>query len=131
MVWEPPWKRLVDDLKREGFESPYLDRLDHRLDRLQQRESLEKEILQEMAYALGKSEEKVNLALLECELAAREIEQAPDPGTRAERIEEFNRRRDRAESLRRELMIHREALGMVRHELLERFYPIPPRRRLE
>jgi hypothetical protein len=121
--WEPPWKKLVEDLKDTGFESPYLDRLQAKLDVYQQRATLEKEILEEMAYSLGRAEDKVNVAL---ELADREVGQATDPERRAEWVHEYNRRRAHARAMRRELIIHREALGMYRHELVHRFYPIPP-----
>lgn len=127
-MWEPPWKRLVTDLKSEGFESPYLDRLHDRLHVYLDRPSLEQEILAEMAYALGRAEDKVNHALLRLDVKAREIEDARDAGDRARLTDEFNALRKDAESALRDLMIHREALGMRRHEPLARLYPIPPRR---
>ena len=65
---EPPWKRLVEELKDEGYESIYLDRLRANLDVEAQHGILEKEIVQEMAYALGRSAAKVDYALLELEL---------------------------------------------------------------
>ncbi len=125
-MWEPPWKRLVDDLKDGGFESPYLDRLHARLHVYLERPSLEREILSEMAYALGRTEDKVNVALLELDVKAREIEAAA-PADRARRVGEFNELRARAKAALRDLMIHRESLGMRRHDLLPGLYPIPPR----
>ena len=128
----PPWKRLVEQLTDEGFESPYLDRLRKRLDVYQAQRELEKEILQEMAAALGRAEDKVNLALLELELIGREIDRllASGPGEAVnERIAAYNRQRERARRFLWELTIHREALGLTRHQILEEFYPIPPPRK--
>lgn len=129
MAWEPAWKKLVEQLQDREHESPYLDRLRERLDTYQEREGLEKEILQEMAHSLARTEDKVNVALLQCELAAREVDAAADAERRAAWIDEFNRRREHALAMRRELQIHREALGFHRHRALEELYPIPPKRR--
>jgi hypothetical protein len=114
------WKRLVADLIEAGHESPYLDRLRDRLGmRSLSHRDLEREILEEMAYSLGRAEDKVNVALLELELLDR------DPATTAEA---FNAKREDAVRALRDLIIHREALGFLRHEALARHYPIPPRR---
>ncbi len=127
----------MEQLTDEGFESPYLDRLRKRLDVYQAQRELEKEILQEMAAALGRAEDKVNLALLELELIGREIdrllgaEHGEPPADRVnERIVAYNRQRERARRFLWELTIHREALGLTRHQILEEFYPIPPPRKL-
>ena len=125
---EPPWKRLVEELKDQGYESIYLDRLRANLDTEQQHAILEKEIVQEMAYALGRSAAKVDHALLELELLSRELARAPE-SRRAELISAFLARREEAIRLRRDLLIHREAVGIRRNEILERMYPIPPRPR--
>ncbi len=126
----------MEQLTDEGFESPYLDRLRKRLDVYQAQRELEKEILQEMAAALGRAEDKVNLALLELELIGREIDRLLGSGEGeavAERVNEriaaYNRQRERARRFLWELTIHREALGLTRHQILEEFYPIPPPRR--
>jgi hypothetical protein len=128
-VWEPPWKKLVEQLKRTDFESPYLDRLTERLDRYSDGRSLEKEILQEMACALQRAEDKVNFALLELDMLDREIAAASGEPQRRQQIDAFNEKRREAQKKRHELVIHREALGLYHHEGLERFYPIPPPRR--
>ena len=123
---EPPWKRLVDELKDQGYESIYLDRLRATLDVSQQHAILEKEIVQEMAYALGRSATKVNLALLELELIERELQSTLPAERRAELTRAYGQRREDALRLRRDLLIHREALGIRRNDVLERMYPIPP-----
>lgn len=123
---EPPWKRLVEELKGIGYESVYLDRLRATLDTAEQHAILEKEIIQEMAYALGKSAAKVDHALLELELIERDLSSATDPPRRRELLEAFVAKRDQALRLRRDLLIHREAIGIRRNDILERTYPVPP-----
>ncbi len=130
MPRNPPWKRLVLELADQGFESPYLDRLRRKLDVEQAHRELEKEILQEMAAALGRAEDKVNLALLQLQVLERELENAGccAPEERVDRVDAYNAQREVARRRLWELTIHREALGFRRNEILHRFYPIPPRR---
>lgn len=123
---DPPWKRLVEELKDQGYESVYLDRLRGTLDAAQQHAILEKEIVQEIAYALGQSAAKVDHALLQLELLAGELEKASTPEHRAVVLDAFLAQRDEALRLRRDLLIHREAVGIRRNDILERLYPIPP-----
>ena len=125
----PPWKNLVRDLTRTGFESPYLERLKRRVDVELATEELEKEIVQEMATALGRAGDKVDYALLRLDVAARAIEEARDPAERRLLIRHWNGLREEAIEARYELRIHREAVGIRRNRMLETQYPIPPRRR--
>lgn len=129
-MWEPPWKSLVESLRRDGFQSLYLDRLADRLGgRIPGRKSLEEEILEEMSQALTRAAAKIDFALLNLELAEREIEQAKSEAERAEKIRVYNERRDEAWKARWEFVVHREALGFTRHEQIERDYPIPAKKR--
>ncbi len=121
---EPPWKRLVQELKDQGYESVYLDRLRASLDVEQQHGVLEKEIIQEMAYALGKTAAKVDHALLELELLQRELCSATSSRRREELLEAIRAKQAEALERRRELLIHREALGIRRNDILERLYPV-------
>jgi hypothetical protein len=125
---EAPWTKLVRELKDTGYESPYLDRLRARLDPSEAVARLEAEIVQEMAQALGRTGDRLNYALLRLELAARAIDEAPDEGTRADRVRAFNALRAEALDARRNLLIHREAIGIRRNKLLDELYPIPPKR---
>jgi len=102
---QPPWKALVAELKDRGHESPYLDRLRARMDVEQAQSSLEREIVQEIAAALGRSDD-----------AERTVAGA-----------HFELVREEALRARHELLIHREAVGIRRNDLLETLYPIPPR----
>jgi len=130
---QPPWARLVQELSDQAFESPYLDRLRQQLHVEQAHQELEREILQEMAAALGRAEDKVNLALLELQLVERELQELESRGE-VERFNEgvavYNDCRAAAHRCLWELTIHREALGFRRNEILKEFFPIPPRRHL-
>ena len=121
---EPPWKRLVEELKDQGYESIYLDRLRASLDVEQQHGILEKEIVQEMAYALGRSAAKVDHALLELELLRGQLSACSSKHNREALEEAIESKQSEAYRLRRELLIHREALGIRRNDILETMYPI-------
>ncbi len=123
---DAPWKSLVRDLTASGRESPYLDRLRSRVDVEQAHQSLEQELIQEMAAALGRAEDKVNAALLRLELAAEAVAAAGDHAERRACAAAFNARRLDALRARWELLIHREAIGFRRNDVLESLYPIPP-----
>jgi hypothetical protein len=122
---QPPWKQLVEELKDQGYESIYLDRLRACLDVEQQQAILEKEIIQEMAYALGQSAAKVDHALLELELLERALETELDSERFGEVASEHEAKRQEALRRRRDLLIHREALGIRRNDCLEQMYPVP------
>ena len=125
---DAPWSKLVRELKDAGYQSPYLDRLRARLDPATEVARLEAEIVQEMASALGRTEDKLNHALLRLELAGRAVDAAADALERYERVRDFNVLRLEALEARRNLQIHREAIGIRRNRVLEELYPIPPRR---
>lgn len=124
----PPWQKLVRELRDEGYQSPYLDRLRQRLDVYQAEEQLEKEIVREMATALGRAEEKLLVALLEVERAGRALDGAREESVRRSLTARFNELRLRALAARHELLIHREAIGIRQNRILEALYPVPPKR---
>ncbi len=126
---QAPWRRLVTQLHDRGYQSPYLDRLRQRLDVEQAQATLEQEIVQEIAGALGRTAAKLDHALLLLELAARDLDAAADDGERAACAARFEARRADALRARHELVIHREAVGIRRNDVLEQLYPVPPRRR--
>ncbi len=127
---ERPWQALVRELRDTGYESPYLDRLRARYDVYAAQEELEKEIIREMAAALGRAGEKVDYALLRLELTGKALAAATDPAERARHAAAFNALRAEAITARYELRVHREAVGIRRNADLDRDYPIPPRARL-
>lgn len=117
------------ELASAGFESPYLERLKKRVNVELATEELEKEIVEEMASALGRAGDKVDYALLRLDLVARSIEEAPTPAQRRRHIARWNQLREEALEARYQLRIHREAVGLRRNAALEKLYPIPARRR--
>jgi hypothetical protein len=126
---ERPWQSLIRELRDNGYESPYLDRLRARHDVCAAQEQLEKEIIREMAEALGRAGEKVDVALLRLDLAGKALAAATDPEDRTRLVAAFNTLRAAAIQARHELRIHREAVGIRRNDVLDREYPIPPRAR--
>ncbi len=124
---ERPWESLIRELRDSGHTSPYLDRLRARHDVTAAQEELEKEIIREMAAALGRAGDKVDLAFLRLELAGKALAAARDSEERAPFVAEFNALRTYAMQVRHELRIHREAVGIRRNDVLDREYPLPPR----
>jgi hypothetical protein len=125
-VPKSPWKKLAAELVENGIESKYLSRVQARVSPEQRLESIEQEIAQEMAGALGRSEDRVNLALAELELLHALHERAPVSERRKLALA-FNAQRTVAQTKLRDLLIHREAVGFRRNQLLNELYPIPPR----
>jgi hypothetical protein len=121
---QTPWKKLAAELQEQGIESKYISRIQARVTPEQRLENVEAEILQEIAGALGRSEDRVNLALAECELlAARHALAAGE--ARRELARAFNVQREVARARLRDLLIHREAAGFRRNHMLGELYPIP------
>jgi len=125
----PAWKALVSELKDSGYQSPYLDRLRQRLDVEQAYATLEQEVVQEIAAALGRTAATLDLALLRLELAVRDLDAAATADDVASCTARFDALREAALRARHHLLIHREAVGIRRNDVLEELYPIPPRRR--
>ncbi len=125
---QPAWKNLVEELKDSGHKSVYLDRLRERMDVSVSQDDLKREILREMASALGRSEDRVNVALLRLELQEARLAACPE-GERDAEVDAFNVQRREALHCLWELTIHREALGFRRNEILKEFYPVPPAKR--
>lgn len=124
----------MENLRAKGHESPYLDRLCSRLPSYQSQGDLAAEIVREMAAALGRSEDKVNAALLELDVQGRAIDALIEGGGArsraeiAERVAAWNKRREVAVQALWELRVHREAIGFLRNDDLTEYYPIPPKR---
>lgn len=125
--------RLVRELNEKNVQSVYLDRLRDRAaatgNAMLAQAALEVELRQEVAESLGRAEDKINHSLLDLELLGHALDDGSVPGAqRAAAIQRFNARRDDAVRFREYLLIQREALGFRGNEVLERLYPIPPRR---
>jgi hypothetical protein len=134
MARKAPWKKLAADLAELGVESEYLSRVRARVDPEQELKALEEEIAGEIAQALGRTEERLNLALAELDLHRARFEQARSRAAPGEQLhalaEAFNAQRKVAEECLRHLVIHREAAGFRRNQILCEMFPIPPRLRL-
>jgi hypothetical protein len=130
----PAYKKLAAELIEHGVESKYLARVTARVTPEQQLETLEAEIVQEMAGALGRTEDRLNLALAELELHMARYRRALHDGVHgaklSELVEVYNRQRAVAEERFRALLIQREAVGFRRNQILNELYPIPPKLRI-
>lgn len=126
----PSWKKLAAELVEHGIESRYIARVSARVTPEQQLETLEVEIAQEMASALGRTEDRLNLALAELELLAARHARAQREQATATQLHAlasaYNGQRAVAQARFRELVIHREAIGFRRNQILYELYPIPP-----
>ncbi len=102
-------------------------------------ESIENEIRKERAEALGRSGERLEEALQELEILRREIRGlvssnrnfVPDngegiPAEIRERLFRYAQLLEQAGQWRHCLIVQREAVGLRRHEDVERMYPVPP-----
>lgn len=127
----PPWKKLASELRDHGVDSRYLARVEARVTPEDRLESLELEIAQEMAGALGRTEDRLNLALAELELCearyARAVREGAPAEVRSALVEAHDAQRKVAQQRLRELLIQREAMGFRRNQILDELYPIPGR----
>jgi len=129
---ESTWRPMIEALQQKGFRSTYLDRLQRRLQVATGRSSLEQEMLEEMALSLGRAQDRINVALLQCEVLGRQVDEAearrPRPEDYASLVEAFNAKRDEALMYREHLLIQREAIGLRQNDQLDSLYPLPPKR---
>lgn len=125
-------RQLIESTKEPGFQSPWLDRLRARK-QSSALGSLQQEILGEMAASLGRAEANIEEALLACELLGKDVDElgarGASPEELAAAVRAFNEQRLVAQRRIWELVVQREALGLRRHELVERLYPVPPAKR--
>ena len=127
-----PFQKLAADLITQGIDSQYLARVEARVATCEEQlENVQIEIAQEIASALGRSEDRVNLALAELELRRAHYDRALRGGASesalAQLAEAYNEQRKVAQAKLRDLLIHREAIGFRRNQILNELYPIPPR----
>jgi hypothetical protein len=127
----PVYKKLAAELIELGIDSEYLARVSARVTPEQQLETLEAELAHEMASALGRSEDHLNLALAELELCAARYHKARSDGALDSELSELaaahEAQRQLAQKRLRDLTIHREAVGFRRNQILLELYPIPPK----
>jgi hypothetical protein len=127
---DAPWKRLAAELAEHGLESRYLARVQARVDPEQELTALQQEIAGEIARALGRTEERLNLAMAELELCGARLARLRVGGETGaalqDAIEAFNQQRREAEHRLRDLVIHREAAGFRRNQAVYEEHPLPP-----
>ena len=130
----PPWQTLAKKLQEQGRGSKYIQRLKNRVGpgAFSQVDELEKEMQQEIANALGRTEDKLLARMLQLEVAQVELEEAEkkrDTAARAQAVDAFNTARKAALSAKREMTIHRQACGFRRgnFQAMDEHYPIPPK----
>ena len=103
---------------------------------LKEQTSIEKEILQEIAEALGNAGLRVEEVLDKLDELDRMIEEQLKKKHREgegkelqEMIDRYNELREVAISRFRNLLIHREAVGFRKHDQMAAKYPIPPKKK--
>ena len=125
------------ELRRDDLARAAGDPARRRADRLA---TTDREIRQAQAEALGRTGERLQGlldrlarldrhldALVDAEAGADAVPPGGEPLRMA--METRNRLRDEAARVRHQLIIQREALGLVRHTPVEQCYPVPGRRR--
>jgi hypothetical protein len=147
------WKRIANQIKKglvigpdTSDESVYSARLRATHDHRDAVEKIEDELMEEMAGALGRSGTKCDVLFLllenqgkRCDEVAALISDAVGAEFEENKVAlqtavtEFNRLRHDAENARRELIIHRQAVGFRQsnYEFVESHWPLPPRRLVE
>lgn len=125
------YRNLASELLAHGVDSPYLARLGVCAQVEDRLEVLTVEHHQEMAGALGRTEFRVNLAFLELELYRARYDAALRNGAHTRELGRlataFNDQRHVVHQRLRELLIHREAIGFHRNEILDELYPVHPK----
>mmetsp|Transcript_9797 Transcript_9797/g.12866 ORF Transcript_9797/g.12866 Transcript_9797/m.12866 type:complete len:233 (-) Transcript_9797:71-769(-) len=143
----PSWKRLAEQIKDgdEVTDSIYMARLRSNHDVRDHVEKIEEEILEEMASALGRTGDKCNYHFYLLEKQGQICDQTFETAkskTKKDKnsynlvlseVAEFNRLLKLAEQVRREVIIHRQAIGFQTGNYLaiERAWPLPSRRFVE
>jgi hypothetical protein len=124
------WWTLAGDVHDAGtparHDPAHLDMIRARVDPAVAQEELEREIVREIAAALGRSAEKVEQALARLDAGRRAVDAARGADERTRATAVYEELRLAAIRARHDLLIHREAVGIRRNEALEALYPIPP-----
>lgn len=130
---QPLWKKIAAELEQGASARPHLNPIRERVSAVGV-ESVATELVREMAWALGRAEEKVSTALAVLASIGEEIDALAARGGEASRarararVADFNKQREAAKQALWELRVHREALGFRLNDDLVDRYPIPPRR---
>lgn len=106
----PAWHRLAEQLRDEGCDSIYLDRL---RSTYRKSERLEDELAEEMARALSNTSAKVSYEFARLDMLLQ-------------KGEDCREQRERCKKARYELIVHRQALGFKtnNHAEVEKHFPL-------
>ncbi|GMI45091.1 hypothetical protein TrCOL_g6556 [Triparma columacea] len=117
-------KNHVTSVDQEPTASAYMDAMRTITNPESHVKSIEEELQETVAAALGKSSTKVANAIRECEVMRAEILEGE---ATEEKLEAYETLRKKAFHFRWELTIHRQACGFVsgNHKLIEDLYKIP------
>lgn len=88
----------------------------------------EAELNKERAGALGITARKLEGFLEKCQDLKAQWEKAVDPSLKALLLEEYRTARAESERQRWNLCVQREAMGLLRHEEVDRQYPVAEKR---
>jgi hypothetical protein len=86
--------------------------------------ALEAELNKERAGALGAAGRRLEDQLAQCTALAGQLDQATGPARQA-LLGEYRAARSKANTYRWELCVQREAMGILRHDDVDRWYPEP------
>ncbi len=78
----------------------------------------------EKAGALGNTARKLDAALERCRALKAELDRATDASLRALLLSDYRATREESEKQRWNLCVQREAMGLLRHEEVDRHYPV-------
>jgi DNA repair exonuclease SbcCD ATPase subunit len=122
---KPRWKAVAATLKASKAQNEYADSLAA----VDPRTSIQQELLEEMSESLNRSAQKIREALIELDELDEQLDGERNLQKRKELVDAFNEKRREALEARRNYTIQREAIGFHRNSDIEKYYPIPPKRR--
>lgn len=85
----------------------------------------QEEIIEEMAKALGHTGYKLEVVLEEMKKLESKMKALDNVDEYNAMVDDFNTLRRQALNRKEMLMIHREALGVHKHNYIDKYYPIP------
>ncbi|KAL7571200.1 hypothetical protein ACA910_008861 [Epithemia clementina (nom. ined.)] len=128
-----PWERKAAQVKKTDVTNPYLELIRETHDPSMQIKTLEEELKGTIGKALGKQGQKVLYALQRLQAALREYENllqqhnnVPNHPAVVQSAQQYNQLRQEAIKARWELMVHRQAVGLIvnNHKYVAQHYPI-------
>jgi hypothetical protein len=89
----------------------------------------QEELKEEIAKSLGHSGEQLESVLTQLKEIEALLEQTTDNEEYNEYVEKFNSLLKLAITRREMLVIHREAIGALKHSYIDAFYPVPEKKK--